>query len=99
MRPVPGEFVTDLLGSEDPVAAWHRSRPHELHSMSAMTRAIEEYFTVRETQSVPYPFRYLVPVLDETREAAAFVDAVFQQEALLGQQGEIVPIGRRIVGS
>jgi len=54
MRPVPGEFVTDLLGSEDPVAAWHRSRPHELHSMSAMTRAIEEYFTVRETQSVPY---------------------------------------------
>jgi hypothetical protein len=67
--------------------------------MPAMTRAIEESFTVRETQSVPYLYRHIVPVLDETREAAAFVDAVFQEEARLGQQGEIVLIGRRIVGS
>jgi len=99
IRPVPGEFVTDLLGSGDPVAAWHRSRAHELHSMPAMTRAIEESFTVRETQSVPYLYRHIVPVLDETRESAAFLNAVFQHESRLGEQGEIVLIGRRIVGA
>jgi len=99
IRPVEGEFVTDLLGSEDPVAAWHRSRAHELHSIPAMTRAIEESFTVRETQSVPYLYRHLVPVLAETPEAAAFVDTVLREEARLGEQGEIVLIGRRIVGS
>jgi len=99
IRPAAGEFVTDLLGAEDPLAAWHRRRAHVLHSMPAMTRVIEESFTVRETQSVPYLYRHLVPVLPESPEAAAFVETVLGEEARLGEQGEIVPIGRRIVAS
>ena len=97
--PVPGEFVTGLRGSRNPAAVWHLSHDHELHTMSAMTQAIADDFVIRETQPVPYLYRYLVPVLSETPEATAFVEEVSREEARLGARGEIVLIGRRIVGS
>ena len=98
IAPVPGEFVADLLGSRDPAAVWRQSHDHELHTTAAMTHAIAECFVIRETQPVPYLYRYLVPVLSEIPEAAVFVDEVFREEARLGARGEIVLIGRRIVG-
>jgi hypothetical protein len=63
-----------------------------------MTQAIAEYFIIRETQQVPYLYRYLVPVLPETLQATAFVEEVVREEARLGERGEIVLVGRRIVG-
>ncbi|MEK6321936.1 MAG: class I SAM-dependent methyltransferase [Acidobacteriota bacterium] len=98
IAPVPGELVTDLLGSEDPAAVWHQSHDHALHTTAVMTQAIAEYFIIRETQSVPYLYRYLVPVLPETAEATLFVEEVFREETRLEERGEGVLIGRRIVG-
>jgi len=95
---VPGEFVTDLLGSKNPFAVWHQSHDHQLHTTAAMTHAIAEYFVIRETQQVPYLYRYLVPVLPETPQATAFVEEVVREEARLGERGAIVLVGRRIVG-
>lgn len=99
INPVSGEFVTDLLSSKDPEFIWHQRKDHEVHSITAISRAIAEYFTVRERQSVPYLYRYLVPVLKETSAAADFVQEVFQEETRLGEQGNLVLIGRRMVGS
>ena len=99
IAPVPSEFVTDLLGSQDPFAVWHQSHDHQLHTTAAMTQAIAEYFNIRETQQVPYLYRYLVPVLPETPRAAAFVEEVVREEARLGERGAIVLVGRRIVGA
>jgi len=99
INPVAGEFVTELLRSKDAEGVWHQSHDHGLHSMTAISRAIAEYFTVREMRSVPYLYRYLVPVLAETSAAAAFVEEVFREEAHLGERGNIVLVGRRIVGS
>jgi SAM-dependent methyltransferase len=98
IQPIDGEFVTDLLRSSDPASMWRASHDHALHSMAEMTGAAATCFTLRAAQSVPYLFRYLVPVLAETVEAAQFVDDVFRDEANLGGQGDIVLIGRRIVG-
>jgi SAM-dependent methyltransferase len=92
-------FVNDLLRSDDPLPVWGRSHDHELHSITDMRQAIAAHFTAGEVEATPYLYRYLVPVLAETIEAAAFVDEVFEQEARLGEQGEIVLIGRRIVGT
>jgi hypothetical protein len=64
-----------------------------------MTDAIAEYFIIRETQQVPYLYRYLVPVLPETLPAAVFVEEVAREEARLGERGAIVLVGRRIVCS
>ena len=64
-----------------------------------MTQAIAEDFTLRATHNVPYLYRYLVPLLPETGEAAAFVEEVFREEARLGALGEITLIGRRVVGA
>lgn len=99
IQPIAGEFVTDLLHSRDPAATWRASHDHALHSMTAMSRAAAECFSLREPQSVPYLFRYLVPVLADTAEAVQFVEEVLREEVNLGRQGDIVLIGRRIVGA
>ena len=96
---VADQLVAELLSSTDVMKTWRRNRGHDLHSLTAMSVAIAKQFVVRETQSVPYFYRYLIPVLAETSGAVAFLNEVFQQEKLLGERGEIVLLGRRIVAS
>jgi SAM-dependent methyltransferase len=96
---VAGQLVTELLSSTDMMDTWHHNRGHDVHSIMTMNEAISERFVLRETQSVPYLYRYLTPVLAETLEAASFVNEVFRQETLSGQRGEVVLLGRRIVAS
>jgi 2-polyprenyl-3-methyl-5-hydroxy-6-metoxy-1,4-benzoquinol methylase len=96
---VAGQLVTELLSSTDVLDAWQHNRGHDVHSSTTMNKAIAEHFVVRETQSVPYLYRYLIPVLAENANAAAFVSEVFQEELLLGQRGKVVLLGRRIVAS
>jgi len=99
IKPVPSQLVTELLSSKDLWATWQDNRGNELHAITTMVEAIAEHFVVRETHSVPYLYRYLVPVLAENSDAAAFVDQVLQQELRLGQRRQVVLIGRRIVAS
>lgn len=99
IAPVPDEFVTKLLAAGNPVTEWDQSHDHELHTIAAMTQAIAERFSIKEAQSVPYLYRYLVPVLPETPEAAVFVEKIFREETRLGERGELTLIGRRIVAS
>src|SRR6059058_1583157 len=99
INPVPHQLVTDLLSASDVMQTWRDNRAHEVHSFTAMNEAIAAQFVVLETQSAPYFYRYLIPVLPETSAAASFVDEVFQQETILGNRGAIVFLGRRIVAS
>ena len=99
ITPVADQLVAELLSSTDVMKTWRKNRGHDLHSLTAMSVAIAKQFLVRETQSVPYFYRYLIPVLAETSGAVAFLNEVFQQEKLLGKRGEIVLLGRRIVAS
>ena len=99
INPVADQLVTELLSATDVMRTWHNNRGHDVHSIATINDAITERFLVRETQPVPYLYRYLVPVLAGTSEAASFVDEVFQQERLSGERGEIVLVGRRIVAS
>ena len=79
------------------VNAWHQDHDHELHTVTEMTLAMSEYFDIRDTQRVPYLYRYLVPVLPETPEAAIFIEQVYAEEARLGKSGTFSLIGHRIV--
>ena len=99
INPVADQLVTELLPATNVMQTWSDNRPHDLHSFTAMNEAIVAQFVVREAQSVPYFYRYLIPVLAETSAATSFVDEVFQQETILGNRGEIVFLGRRIVAS
>jgi hypothetical protein len=78
---------------------WERNHQQDVHSITSMNEAIAQYFVVREARSVPYLYRYLVPVLAETAEAASFVSKAFQQEMVLGQRSEVMLLGRRMVAS
>ena len=95
--PVEGQFVTKLLSAEDPIIAWHENHNQALHSITAITEAVSKQFEIRETDSVPYLYRYLVPVLSETKAAATFVKQVFDNESYSAQQDKIMLTGRRIV--
>ena len=97
--PVPHEFVTELLSHEDPVAGWLEGHDpdHDLHPIGVLTRAVAARFDIVERASAPYLYRYLVPVLPESPAAAAFVEEVREVEERLGELGEIVPVGRRLV--
>jgi SAM-dependent methyltransferase len=99
INPVADQLVTELLSAADVMQTWRDNRAHDLHPFTAMNEAIAAQFVVREAQAVPYFYRYLIPVLPETSEAASFVDEVFQKETILGNRGEIVLLGRRIVAS
>jgi SAM-dependent methyltransferase len=99
INPVADQLVTELLSATDVMQTWRDNRAPELHSFTAMNEAIADQFVVREAQSVPYFYRYLIPVLPETSAAASFVDEVFQEETILGNRGEIVLLGRRMVAS
>src|SRR5438094_6001206 len=97
INPIADQLATKLLSASDVMQTWRRNRAHDLHSFAAMNEAIAARFVVRETQSVPYFYRYLVPVLSTTSQAASFVDEVFHHESVLGVRGAIVLLGRRIV--
>ncbi len=99
INPVADQLATALLSATDIMQTWRGNRVHEVHSFKAMNEAIAAQFVVLETQSAPYFYRYLIPVLPETSEAASFVNEVFQRESILGERGEIVLFGRRIVAS
>lgn len=99
ISPVAGQLVSDLLSATNVMRAWHESHLHKMHSIAAITKAIAEQFHVRDTRSVPYFYRYLIPVLPDTPEATSFVNEVFEQEIDLGARGEIVLLGRRIIAS
>lgn len=93
-----GELVTKLLDSSDPAHAWHAHHDHDLHRAAAMIEALAAHFEVRQVEPVPYLYRYLVPVLPETPEGAAFVEDVLRAETRAGERGEATLVGRRIVG-
>jgi SAM-dependent methyltransferase len=97
INPVADQLVTELLSATDVMQTWRDNRAPELHSFTAMNQAIAEQFVALETQSAPYFYRYLIPVLPETSAAATFVDEVFHEEIILGNRGEIVFLGRRIM--
>jgi SAM-dependent methyltransferase len=99
INPGAGQLVTELLSSTSVLDAWRNNLWYDVYTSTTMNEAIAEHFVVRETQSVPYLYRYLIPVLAENSEAAAFVNEVFQQELLLGQGGQLVLLGRRIVAA
>ena len=96
---IPGEFITNLLAADDPEFAWQQDHDHELHTIGAMKDAIGEHFTIQDTVSVPYLYRYLIPVLPETSEAVSVVQKTFDDETKAGDAGNITFIGRRIVAS
>jgi cyclopropane fatty-acyl-phospholipid synthase-like methyltransferase len=92
-------FVSALLSNPDPMVEWRANHDHDLHTATAMSAAVARHFTIIEARSVPYAFRYLVPVLPETAEAMACIETVLAEETRRGTAGAIRLIGRRIAAS
>ena len=97
VTPVPS-FVTRLLAADNPLAEWRRHHvDHEVSPAAAIKASVSSHFRSVTVESVPYLYRYLVPVLAETREAAAFIEDLRESEARLASEGRVVLVGRRLV--
>lgn len=93
------ELISKLLQASDPLEAWHQDHDHDLHSFDAITAETEKSFLIRESTSVPYLFRYLIPTIEMSERGAAFVDQARREEARLGKVGDILLVGRRMVAT
>jgi SAM-dependent methyltransferase len=93
------KLVPALLSSSDWITTWRHYHAHEhrLHTAATMRDAISGAFTLRSETTVPYLYRYLIPVLPASRDAYDLVCAALADEARAAAAGEFVPIGRRIV--
>ncbi|NJO12674.1 MAG: hypothetical protein HC872_03500 [Gammaproteobacteria bacterium] len=60
---------------------------------------LERHFAGVETTSVPYLYRYLVPVLARSEEGARVIEGVLQEEGRQASSGSISLIGRRVVAN
>jgi ubiquinone/menaquinone biosynthesis C-methylase UbiE len=93
------DFMSELIASKDPVETWWQHHSDEVHSAEAMKCCIAEHFNIEEASSVPYLYRYLIPTLPVTSDAAASLRLVLRDEAQRGRAGHISLIGRRIIGT
>lgn len=94
LLPRPG-FVTRLLAAEAPRAEWRRHHgDFHLHDAAAMQSEIRARFASVQMECVPYVYRYLVPVLEESQRAAEFVEETRRAEARRAT-GPTGLIGRR----
>lgn len=99
LTPMKDQFVTRLLSAKDPFAAWQETHNQALHSIRAIKEAVSKQFVICETDSAPYLYRYLVPVLPETTEATALIQRFLEEEVRAAERGEILAMGRRIVAT
>lgn len=86
--------INETPGSSD---AWRHDHDHDLHSFTAMKRAVHDAFEMREVAGVPYLYRYLIDALPKTTAAVETLETFFHNEAAAIEAGEITAIGRRIV--
>ena len=94
------DFLGDLIAAEDPTVVWrHHHEEHGVHSIEAIRRAIAEHFIISDTAPAAYLYRYLIPELPPTTNAAVFLQQVVRDELQRGRAGQIELIGRRIVAT
>lgn len=93
------EVMKGLLSSRDPIEAWQASHDHDLHTIEAITDTVARFFESGEVFEAPYLYRYLASVLPDEEEAIEFLLHVRNEEARLGEAGEIKLVGRHIVAS
>jgi SAM-dependent methyltransferase len=94
------QLLSQLDQSNDPAAVWmQHHQAHEVCSWEAMARCVADCFNIEQAQSVPYLYRYLIPVLPNSPDAAIAAANMLEDEARRAGSAQIVPIGRRMVGT
>ncbi len=86
-------FAATVLAARDPVAAWMRNHHHDLHAIGAIDAALGAVALIVVREATPYLYRYLISADAD----ATTVEAAFQEEFSLVEQGLIVGVGRRII--
>ena len=94
----PSGFIGELITAANPIGVWRQHHePHGVHSGTAMKRCIGKCFRIEQASAVPYLYRYLIPALPRTPDAAQILQQVALDELQRGNAAQLKLIGRRIV--
>jgi SAM-dependent methyltransferase len=96
LRAVPEEFATRVMAADDALEAWHEDHDHDLHGWPEMANAVADRFSQISVSEVPYLYRYLIPVAEDSPEAVEFVRETRDREGNFDDQAFRM-IGRRLV--
>ena len=97
MTPPEKSFVRKVLDAARPTDAWIKDHGHEIHSISAMTKAIKNSFADLTDYPAPYFYRYVIQTLAQDKQAIAIAEKFMREEEEAFRTQKIIPIGRRIV--
>jgi ubiquinone/menaquinone biosynthesis C-methylase UbiE len=89
-------FGRRLLNSRGSFALW-KEHHGSIHSSLAMAQAISEFFEKRETNQVPYFYRYVAQMISNNEEGGTIVQQALELERSSGALNEQLLIGRRHV--
>jgi hypothetical protein len=86
-----------LLESHGSHSAWHRDHDHELHTATEMLASLREQFSRVDVMTVPYLYRYVCSILEDTERGYAKATETLALERRFSEDNEVVLIGRRFV--
>jgi SAM-dependent methyltransferase len=92
-------FANQILQGTGALAAWQAAHDHHLHSAEAMASCIRENFDAVEATTVPYLYRYVCALLDESADGYRLASRVLELEKRFAEVGRVPLIGRRFVGT
>ncbi|HEY9730914.1 MAG TPA: class I SAM-dependent methyltransferase [Drouetiella sp.] len=77
----------------------HHFEKHQVATSTEMRQAIAAHFTIEEESFVPYMYRYLLTDLLPGVDGTEVEWAIFEDEDRLCAEGQIIPIGYRLVAA
>jgi 2-polyprenyl-3-methyl-5-hydroxy-6-metoxy-1,4-benzoquinol methylase len=92
-------FARHYLQSTEALSAWRAAHDHHLHTAKEMASRIRENFADVEMTTVPYLYRYVCELLQESTEGHRLGSRVLELEKRFAEVGRVVLIGRRFVGA
>jgi SAM-dependent methyltransferase len=93
------DFANKILQGGGVLAVWQAAHDHHLHSADAMASSIREHFGAVEATTVPYLYRYVCALLEESADGYRLASRVLALEKRFAEVGRVPLIGRRFVGT
>ena len=91
-------FIGELIAAANPLGVWRQHHEaHGVHAGTAMSAVSPSASGIEQASAVPYLYRYLIPALPATPDAALVLQQVGRDELQRGNAAQIELIGRRIV--
>src|SRR5262245_19434423 len=90
-------WVTTVLHQDGSLAAWRAAHNHHLHSAEVMLTCLRQHFANVDVTVVPYLYRYICAVLEESTKGYRLASCILELEKRFAASVPVPLIGRHYV--